>query len=69
MARRSVRSSKRSSSSAEPPTLPAGTVAIDTGTAEVVPDPDHSSRVTLQVNGVPSSYLDLGDPGFIQRRR
>jgi spermidine synthase len=40
-------------------------VVIDTGTAEVVPDPDHSARVTLQVNGVPSSYLDLDDPGFL----
>ncbi|WP_245885602.1 spermidine synthase [Xylanimonas oleitrophica] len=38
---------------------------VDTGTAEVVPDPDHSGRVTLHVNGVPSSYLDLGDPGFL----
>ncbi|WP_242496268.1 spermidine synthase [Xylanimonas protaetiae] len=38
---------------------------IDTGTAEVVPDLDHSGRVTLQVNGVPSSYLDLDDPGFL----
>ena len=69
MARRSVRSAKRSPSSAEPPTpssaLPVGPVEIDTGTAEVVPDPDHSSRVTLHVNGVPSSYLDLDDPGFL----
>ncbi|MCL1870190.1 MAG: fused MFS/spermidine synthase [Promicromonosporaceae bacterium] len=69
MARRSARSSKRSSSSAEPPTrgsaLPEGPVEIDTGTAEVIPDPDHSARLTLQVNGVPSSYLDLDDPGFL----
>ncbi|ACZ30299.1 Spermidine synthase-like protein [Xylanimonas cellulosilytica DSM 15894] len=65
MARRSVRSSKRSPSSAEPPTLPLGPVPIDTGTAEVVPDRDHAGRVTLQVNGVPSSYLDLDDPGFL----
>lgn len=45
--------------------LPVDTVPIDTGTAEVIPDLDHSRRVTLQVNGVPSSYLDLGDPGFL----
>ncbi|WP_425954319.1 spermidine synthase [Xylanimonas sp. McL0601] len=45
--------------------LPVGPVEIDTGTAEVVPDLDHSARVTLQVNGVPSSYLDLDDPGFL----
>ncbi|GAB2454741.1 spermidine synthase [Xylanimonas ulmi] len=69
MARRRARSAKRSLSSAEPPTPagtpPVGPVPIDTGTVEVVPDPDHSRRVTLQVNGVPSSYLDLDDPGFL----
>ncbi len=70
MARRTGRTTKprsatRTPSSAEPPTLPEGPVPIDTGTAEVVPDLDHSARVTLQVNGVPSSYLDLADPGFL----
>nr|WP_240643938.1 fused MFS/spermidine synthase [Antribacter gilvus] len=42
-----------------------GQVPIDTGTAEVVRDPDHPERVTLHVNGVPSSSLDLDDPGFL----
>jgi len=69
MARRTGRTTQRSairvSSSAAPLTLPLGAVPIDTGTAEVVPDPDHSGRVTLHVNGVPSSYLDLADPGFL----
>lgn len=38
---------------------------IDTGTARVERDPDHPDRVTLHVNGVPSSALDLADPGFL----
>ncbi|MFC8800621.1 spermidine synthase [Promicromonospora sp. NPDC057138] len=38
---------------------------ISTGTAEVVRDPDYPQRVTLHVNGVPSSSLDLADPGFL----
>ncbi|GAB3093516.1 spermidine synthase [Isoptericola nanjingensis] len=38
---------------------------IDTGTARVERDPDHPDRVTLHVNGVPSSALDLDDPGFL----
>ncbi|MCP2263974.1 Methyltransferase domain-containing protein [Promicromonospora thailandica] len=38
---------------------------ISTGTAEVVRDPDFPQRVTLHVNGVPSSSLDLADPGFL----
>ena len=73
MARRTGRTKNRSAirgpSSGEPLTLaralPQGPVAIDTGTAEVVPDPDHSARLTLHVNGVPSSCLDLADPGFL----
>ena len=43
--------------------LPDGPVAISTGTAEVVRDgPWH---VTLLVNGVPSSSLDLADPTWL----
>lgn len=38
---------------------------MDTGTAHVERDPDHPERVTLHVNGVPSSGLDLADPGFL----
>jgi spermidine synthase len=30
-----------------------------------VADPDRPARVTLEVNGVPSSFLDLDDPGFL----
>ncbi|WP_318783098.1 fused MFS/spermidine synthase [Cellulosimicrobium sp. SH8] len=36
-----------------------------TGTAHVERDLDHPSAVTLYVNGVPSSYLDLDDPGML----
>ncbi|MBA8807013.1 spermidine synthase [Promicromonospora sukumoe] len=66
MARRSAR--RRPSSSAPltlPAELPVGPVPISTGTAEVVRDPDFPQRVTLHVNGVPSSSLDLADPGFL----
>ncbi|GHH74171.1 hypothetical protein GCM10017772_27210 [Promicromonospora soli] len=38
---------------------------ISTGFAEVIRDPDFPQRVTLHVNGVPSSSLDLADPGFL----
>jgi len=46
-------------------TWPRGPVEIATGTVEVVPDPDHAAGATLMVNGVPSSYLDLEDPGVL----
>jgi spermidine synthase len=37
-------------------------VPIDTGTAQVVEHIDAPGSVTLLVNGVPSSFLDLDDP-------
>jgi spermidine synthase len=37
-------------------------VPIATGTVELVTDPDDADAVTVLVNGVPSSYLDLTDP-------
>jgi SAM-dependent methyltransferase len=40
-------------------------VTIDTGTARVERDPDHPERLVLHVNDVPSSALDLADPGFL----
>jgi SAM-dependent methyltransferase len=64
MARRS-RTTRPERSSRAAPTVPAVPVPIDTGTAYVEPDPDHPARVTLHVNGVPSSCLDLDDPGFL----
>jgi hypothetical protein len=45
--------------------LPSEPVATTTGTARVERDPDRPSAVTLYVNGVPSSYLDLDDPGML----
>lgn len=39
-----------------------GPVPIDTGTVEVVRDRDDPRSVTVLVNGVPSSHLDLDDP-------
>ncbi|GAB3157748.1 fused MFS/spermidine synthase [Myceligenerans halotolerans] len=65
MARRKTRPARRTPSNTGTLTLPAGPVPISTGTAEVIRDPDHPDRVTLHVNGVPSSSLDLGDPGFL----
>ena len=48
-----------------PRDLPLGPVSINSGTAECLVDRDYTSRVTLQVNGVPSSCIDLDDPGFL----
>lgn len=42
--------------------LPTGPVPIDSGVAELVRDPAEPTLVTLLVNGVPSSCLDLSDP-------
>lgn len=44
------------------PTLPTGSVPIDTGTAELVRHVDDPASVTLFVNGAESSHLDLSDP-------
>ena len=41
---------------------PTGPLPIPTGTVELVRDPDDPDGVTVLVNGVPSSYLDLADP-------
>ena len=38
---------------------------VATGTVELVRDPDHADGVTVLVNGVPSSYLDLADPAAL----
>src|SRR6478735_3536642 len=63
------RSARRSSGSHRPPTRtaaralwPTGPLPIATGTVELVRDPDDPDGVTVLVNGVPSSYLDLVDP-------
>ncbi|WP_245530320.1 spermidine synthase [Cellulomonas flavigena] len=38
---------------------------MSTGTAEVVPEPGRPRAATLLVNGVPSSFVDLDDPGLL----
>lgn len=48
------------------PVLPRGPVPISTGTAELVSTPDRPELVTLMVNGVPSSCLDLTDPTYLE---
>lgn len=40
----------------------AGTHPVDTGVVELVPDQDDPQGWTVVVNGVPSSYVHLGDP-------
>ncbi|PFG33476.1 spermidine synthase [Sanguibacter antarcticus] len=42
--------------------LPEGIVETTSGTAELLVDRDNSRALTLHVNGVPSSYIDLDDP-------
>jgi spermidine synthase len=48
----------------DPRPLPDGPVPISTGVAEVRRDGPH--QVTLLVNGVPSSSLDLSDPTWLE---
>jgi len=38
---------------------------VATGTVEVVPEPGRPRAATLLVNGVPSSFVDLDDPGLL----
>lgn len=46
--------------------LPEGPVRIATGWAEVRRSPDDPRAVTLHVNGVPSSHLDLDDATWLE---
>src|SRR5690606_26480970 len=46
--------------------LPTGPVPIRTGTAELVPEPGNPRVLTVLVNGVPSSHLDLDDPTWLE---
>jgi len=47
-----------------PEGLPSGPVPTSTGTVEFEADPDRNA-VTVVVNGAPSSYVDLDDPGLL----
>lgn len=55
---------RRRASSRQPLTsrLPSGPVRLSTTTAELVPDPGDPRSVTLYLDGVPSSHVDLDDP-------
>ena len=64
-----ARRPSRTTSSTGPPTrrssdapLPVGAVDTTSGTAELVVDRDNPRALTVHVNGVPSSYIDLDDP-------
>ena len=64
-----ARRPSRTTSSPGPPTrktsndpLPVGAVATTSGTVELVVDRDNPRALTVHVNGVPSSYIDLDDP-------
>lgn len=63
---RGIRRSPRSASSGRPltsrPTWPVGPVEIPSGTVELVPEPGRDDAVTMLINGVPSSFVDLADP-------
>jgi SAM-dependent methyltransferase len=39
---------------------------VDSGTAELVPDPDRARAWTLVVNGTPQSHVDLDDPAYLE---
>lgn len=60
----------RSASSTSPPTrkgagraeLPTGPVTTSSGQVELVVDRDDPRALTVHVNGVPSSFIDLDDP-------
>ncbi|MBO3087463.1 fused MFS/spermidine synthase [Cellulomonas sp. zg-ZUI40] len=67
-ARRRDPSSRRPLTSRSAPTVPDwpdGPVAVATGTVEVVREPGRPRAATLLVNGVPSSFVDLDDPGLL----
>lgn len=48
-----------------PPTLPEGEVPVSTGTVRLQREPG-TDQVTVYINGVPSSSLDLADPAWLE---
>lgn len=42
--------------------LPVGPIETDSGAVELVPDRDDPRSLTVMINGVPSSFIDLDDP-------
>ncbi|SDC72189.1 Methyltransferase domain-containing protein [Sanguibacter gelidistatuariae] len=64
-----ARRASRNSSSTGPltkrstqPALPVGPIETDSGSVELVPDRDDPRALTVMINGVPSSFIDLDDP-------
>lgn len=45
--------------------LPRGPVETDSGSVELVPDRDNPRALTVMINGVPSSFVDLDDPSDV----
>ena len=41
-------------------------VRVDTGRAELVPDPDRPRSWTLLLDGAPQSHVDLADPTHLE---
>jgi spermidine synthase len=39
---------------------------VDTGLAELVPDPDRRTGWTLKIDGAPQSHVDLADPTYLE---
>lgn len=64
MARRTPRrpSSGGPLTSSACPELPTGPVPTDSGEVELIIDRDDPRALTVMVNGVPSSFIDLDDP-------
>lgn len=66
MARRSSRNTSSTGpltrKGSAPTSLPEGPVETSSGTVELVVDRDDPRALTVHVNGVPSSYIDLDDP-------
>lgn len=64
--RRPSRGLSRRRATVPTPDLPEGPVPIATGTVELRRDPAQPREVTVLVNGVPSSHLDLDDPAWLE---
>ena len=64
--RRPSRGLSRRRATVPAPDLPEGPVPIATGTVELRRDPAQPREVTVLVNGVPSSHLDLDDPAWLE---
>ncbi len=62
MASRSPRSSSRKPLTSQPPQVPTQPVTTDHATISIEIDRDNPRRMTLMLDGAPSSFIDLDDP-------